>query len=161
LSTKKISLHCEKCQQQFEANTIKPVMSCIECNNSKLHLLSSLTYEHINSERFKTTNPSVWKYIPNLIPDSDKIISLNEGGTPLRLSNIGTKVGINNLRIKDETRNPTGTFLDRGTTTEISAINCMTPSEDPQYIVAGILSQGTPNPSLAISLAAYSARGGI
>jgi threonine synthase len=136
-------------------------MSCIECNNSKLHLLSSLTYEHINSERFKTTNPSVWKYIPNLIPDSDKIISLNEGGTPLRLSNIGTKVGINNLRIKDETRNPTGTFLDRGTTTEISAINCMTPSEDPQYIVAGILSQGTPNPSLAISLAAYSARGGF
>lgn len=136
-------------------------MSCIECNNSKLHLLSSLTYEHINSERFKTTNPSVWKYIPNLIPDSDKIISLNEGGTPLRLSNIGTKVGINNLRIKDETRNPTGTFLDRGTTTEISAINCMTPSEDPQYIVAGVLAQGTPNPTLAISLSAYSARAGF
>jgi threonine synthase len=93
-------------------------------------------------------NPSVWKYIPNLIPDPDKIISLNEGGTPLRLSNIGTKVGLKDLRIKDETRNPTGTFLDRGTTTEISAINCMTPSEDPQYIVAGILAEGTPNPTL-------------
>lgn len=46
-------------------------------------------------------NPSVWKYIPNLISDSDKIISLNEGATPLRLSNIGTKVGIKNLRIKE------------------------------------------------------------
>jgi threonine synthase len=106
-------------------------------------------------------NPSVWKYIPNLIPDPDKIISLNEGGTPLRLSNIGTKVGLKDLRIKDETRNPTGTFLDRGTTTEISTINCMTPSEDPQYIVAGILAEGTPNPTLAISLAAYSARAGF
>jgi threonine synthase len=103
-------------------------------------------------------NPCVWKYIPNLIPDSDKIISLNEGGTPLRLSKVGT---IKNLRIKDETRNPTGTFLDRGTTMEISAINWMTPSENSRCIVAGILSQGTPNPSLAISLAAYSARGGF
>jgi threonine synthase len=77
------------------------------------------------------------------------------------LSNIGTKVGLKDLRIKDETRNPTGTFLDRGTTTEISTINCMTPSEDPQYIVAGILAEGTPNPTLAISLAAYSARAGF
>lgn len=60
-------------------------------------------------------NPCIWKYIPNLIPDSDKIISLNEGATPLRLSKIGRKVGIiKNLRIKDETWNPTGTFLDRG-----------------------------------------------
>jgi threonine synthase len=136
-------------------------MNCVRCNNSKLNLLSSLTHEYVNSEAFKTMNPCVWKYIPNLIPDSDKIISLNEGGTPLRLSNIGTKVGIKNLTIKDETRNPTGTFLDRGTTTEISAINWMTPSDDPRYTVAGILSQGTPNPSLAISLAAYSARAGF
>jgi threonine synthase len=77
------------------------------------------------------------------------------------LSNIGTKVGLKDLRIKDETRNPTGTFLDRGMTTEISTINCMSPSEDPQYIVAGILSEWTPNPTLAISLAAYSARAGF
>jgi threonine synthase len=136
-------------------------MNCVNCNHSKLRLFSSLTYEYVNSEAFKTMNPSVWKYIPNLIPDPDKIISLNEGGTPLRLSNIGTKVGIKNLRIKDETRNPTGIFLDRGTTTEISTVNWMTPSEDQRYIVAGILSQGTPNPSLAISLSAYSARAGF
>lgn len=136
-------------------------MNCVECNNSKLHLLSSLTYENIKGEKFKTTNPSVWKYIPNLVPDPDKIISLNEGGTPLNLSRIGTNVGIKHLRIKDETRNPTGTFLDRGTTTEISTINWMTRSDDPQYIMAGLLSQGTPNPSLAISLATYSARAGF
>jgi threonine synthase len=162
LSTKNISLHCEKCQQQFKVNTLKPILNCVECNNAKVDLLSSLTHEYINSEGFRTMNPCVWKYIPNLIPNSDKIISLNEGGTPLRLSKIGTKVGsIKNLRIKDETRNPTGTFLDRGTTTEISAINWMTPSEDSRCIVTGILAQGTPNPSLAISLAAYSARGGF
>ncbi|HEX6027952.1 MAG TPA: hypothetical protein VFY64_02825 [Nitrososphaeraceae archaeon] len=46
-------------------------------------------------------NPSVWKYLSNLIPDSNKIISLNEGGTPLRLSNIGARINLKNLRIKD------------------------------------------------------------
>ena len=136
-------------------------MKCVKCNHSKLSLSSGLTYEYVNSEALKMMNPSVWKYIPNLIPDSDKIISLNEGGTPLRLSNIGTKIGIKNLRIKDETRNPTGIFLDRGTATEISTINWMTLPKDQQYTVAGILSQGIPNPSLAISLAAYSARAGF
>jgi threonine synthase len=136
-------------------------MSCIECNNSKLHLLSSLTYEHINSERFKTTNPSVWKYIPNLIPDSDKIISLNEGGTPLRLSNIGARINLKNLRIKDETRNPTGTFLDRGMTAEISLLNWMNLLDSSGYTMACILAQDTPTPILAISLAAYSARAGF
>ena len=161
LSTKKISFYCEKCQLRFEVNSIKPIMKCIKCNYSKLSLSSGLTYEYVSSEAFKMMNPSVWKYIPNLIPDSDKIISLNEGGTPLRLSNIGTKIGMKNLRIKDETRNPTGIFLDRGTTTEISTINWMTLPTDQQYIMAGILSQGIPNPSLAISLAAYSARAGL
>ena len=102
-----ISGRCEKCQQQFELNIIKPIINCTKCNNTrnKICLFSGLTSEYVNSERFKTMNPSVWKYIRNLVPDSNKIISLNEGGTPLRLSNIGTKIDIRNLRIKDETRN--------------------------------------------------------
>jgi len=78
LSIKKISFYCEKCQLRFEVNTIKPIMKCIKCNYSKLSLSSGLTYEYVSSEAFKMMNPSVWKYIPNLIPDSDKIISLNE-----------------------------------------------------------------------------------
>ncbi len=36
-----------------------------------------------------------------------QIVSLNEGGTPLRISNIGTKLNLMSLRIKDETKNPT------------------------------------------------------
>lgn len=162
LSVKQISFCCEKCQQGFKVNTIKPIMNCPRCNdaNSKLHLRLGLSSEYVNSEGFKLANPSVWKYLPNLISDSDKIISLNEGGTPLRHSNIGTKFYIKNLRIKDETRNPTGSFLDRGTTTEISAINWMSLPDNPGYVMTSILAQGAPNPILALSLAAYSARAG-
>ena len=36
-----------------------------------------------------------------------QIVILNEGGTPLRISNIGTKLNLMSLRIKDETKNPT------------------------------------------------------
>jgi threonine synthase len=94
------------------------MINCAKCGNStKLRMHFGLTYEYVNNERFKTMNPSsIWKYLSNLIPDSNKIISLNEGGTPLRLSNIGARINLKNLRIKDETRNPTGTFLDRGMT---------------------------------------------
>jgi threonine synthase len=158
-----ISFCCENCQQQFEVNAIEPIMICAKCNepDSKLHLRLGLTSEYVNSEQFKSRGPSVWKYLPNLIPHTDKIISLNEGGTPLRLSNIGTKGDIKNLRIKDETRNPTGIFLDRGTTTEISAINWMSLPDIPGFRMADILAQGSPNPSLTLSLAAYSARAGF
>lgn len=73
-----------------------------KCGNStKLRMHFGLTYEYVNNKRFKTMNPSVWKYLSNLIPDSNKIISLNEGGTPLRLSNIGARINLKNLRIKD------------------------------------------------------------
>ncbi len=156
-----LSFHCERCQKQFVVDKIKPVINCIECNNSNLCLYSGLTREYVNSKEFKNMIPSVWKYLPRLVSHKDKIISLNEGGTPLRLSNISTEVGIRNLKIKDETRNPTGTFLDRGMTAEISTINWLKPPNGHQHILAGSLVQGTPNPSLAISLAAYSARAGF
>jgi threonine synthase len=120
-----------------------------------------LTYEYVNNERFKTMNPSVWKYLSNLIPDSNKIISLNEGGTPLRLSNIGARINLKNLRIKDETRNPTGTFLDRGMTAELSVLNWMNIQGASGYTMIAILAQDAPSPILAISLAAYSARAGF
>ena len=77
---------------------------------------------------------------------------MNEGGTPLRISNIGTKLNLKTLRIKDETRNPTTTFMDRGTTAEISVCKWLGPI-DPKYVIVGNVVGG-----LAVSLAAYSAR---
>src|SRR5690348_16706417 len=95
-----LSFHCERCQKQFVVDKIEPVINCIECNNSNLCLHIGLTREYVNSKEFKNMIPSVWKYLPRLVSHKGKIISLNEGGTPLRLSNISTEVGIRNLKIK-------------------------------------------------------------
>ncbi len=69
------------------------MINCAKCGNStKLRMHFGLSYEYVNNKRFKTMNPSVWKYLSNLIADFSKIISLNEGGTPLRLSDIGARI---------------------------------------------------------------------
>jgi threonine synthase len=157
-----IALVCEKCHNLVDVKSINPFMICPKCNG-RLHLEYCLTDKYIRSKKFKTTSPTAWKYLYNLFPfysdtghdngdTSQSIVSLNEGGTPLRMSNIGTKLNLKSLRIKDETRNPTTTFMDRGTTAEISICKWQGPT-DPKYVIVGSVVGG-----LAVSLAAYSAR---
>ncbi|MEM3830261.1 MAG: pyridoxal-phosphate dependent enzyme [Conexivisphaerales archaeon] len=59
----------------------------------------------------------MWDYLPLFPFETDtKIISLGEGGTPLLLgSSFPSDSGLKNVLIKDETRNPTGSFKDRQT----------------------------------------------
>ena len=60
----------------------------------------------------------VWRYrafLPRV--DYEGLVTLGEGGTPLlHAERLGTELGLRTLLIKDETRNPTGSFLDRGST---------------------------------------------
>jgi threonine synthase len=65
---------------------------------------------------------SLWRYAPLLpVHDLERKVSFNEGYTPLlsapRLARI---LGMQTLAIKDEGRNPTGTFKDRGAAVAIS-----------------------------------------
>ncbi len=66
--------------------------------------------------------PGVWRYrsfLPEVAPED--VVSLGEGGTPLlRAERLGGEIGLGNLLIKDETRNPTGSFMDRGSTVLLS-----------------------------------------
>ena len=58
----------------------------------------------------------MWRF-KELLPvyDSHHIVTLGEGGKPsLKLNQLGPKLGLNNLYIKDEALNPTGSFKARG-----------------------------------------------
>ena len=59
---------------------------------------------------------SMWRYAPVLPAQKpSSIISLGEGWTPLlRLSRMGSKLGMKELWLKDEGINPTGSFKARG-----------------------------------------------
>ncbi len=67
-------------------------------------------------------NPSLWKYF-DLLPVLDRkyVVSLNEGRTEtVEASKIGRQFGLEKLYVKNETRNPTGSFKDRPNTVGIS-----------------------------------------
>jgi threonine synthase len=70
---------------------------------------------------------TLWRYA-TLLPEFEdsRIISLSEGGTPLTYSErLGEQIGIDELFLKNEGRNPTGSFKDRGMTVAVTAASAL------------------------------------
>src|SRR5688572_3763931 len=65
---------------------------------------------------------SLWRYAPLLpVRDPNKAVTLNEGWTPLlHAARLGAALGVGDLWVKDEGRNPSGTFKDRGAAVAVS-----------------------------------------
>ncbi|ENN95604.1 threonine synthase [Methanocaldococcus villosus KIN24-T80] len=106
--------------------------------------------EKISKETFKKREPGVWRYIEFLpIEDMSKIISLQEGNTPLyRCKNLEKELNVKELYVKNEGANPTGSFKDRGMTVGVSVAN--------ELNIKSVGCASTGNTSA--SLAAYSAK---
>jgi threonine synthase len=65
---------------------------------------------------------SMWRYLPMLPIDAENVVSLGEGATPLlAVPRLGARLGVPNLFVKDESRNPTGSFKDRLAAGAVSA----------------------------------------
>ena len=97
--------------------------------------------------------PGVWRF-RMLLPEisNGQVVTLGEGGTPLLpAKRLGDELGFENLLIKDETMNPTGSFLDRGSTVLVSLAR--------ERGVKRFSCTTTGN--LGASLAAYAAKAGI
>ncbi|RLE54421.1 MAG: threonine synthase [Candidatus Methanomethylicota archaeon] len=94
----------------------------------------------------------IWKYIELLPCLSSSAISLGEGNTELlKCDKLGRKLGIRKLYVKDETKNPTGSFMDRGASVLITRL-CESGFRGVYGIFKG---------NLGASLAAYSAKAGL
>ncbi len=104
-------------------------------------------------EAVEALAPGVWRYHALLpIVAADAIVSLGEGGTPLvHARRLGTELGLNNLLLKDESRNPTGSFIDRGSTVLVSL------AKEKGVRTCSCVTTG----NLGASLAAYCAKGGL
>ena len=65
---------------------------------------------------------SLWRYAPLLpVDDPHAAVSLGEGYTPLlQVPRLARALDLKNLAVKDEGRNPSGTFKDRGAAVAIS-----------------------------------------
>jgi threonine synthase len=97
--------------------------------------------------------PTLWRY-RELLPlqDDANLISLGEGFTPLiEAKTLARELGLEQLWVKDEAQNPTGSFKDRGLSLAVSRAKEL-----------GVKKMAIPSAGNAGgSLAAYAARAGI
>jgi threonine synthase len=92
-----------------------------------------------------------WKFRPYL-PEVRNIVTLGEGGTPLhKAERLSKEIGLKNLYLKDETRNPTNSFRDRCAALMVS--NALDYEHD-SVICAS-------NGNMGASMAAYCAKTGL
>jgi threonine synthase len=79
----------------------------------------------LSRERIETGPRSLWRYgdlLPVLSDDAAHRIDLGTGFTPLRPApRLAARLGLRELWLKDDTRNPSGSFKDRVVTIALSA----------------------------------------
>ncbi|MCX8186135.1 MAG: threonine synthase [Sulfolobales archaeon] len=109
--------------------------------------------QDISWDLFRRRKFNMWRYrelIP--LPVDAEIVTLNEGGTPLvKANNLGRMLGVEELYMKYEGSNPTGSFKDRGMSVGVSIA---------KYLgVKAVVCASTGNTSS--SMAAYASKAGI
>ena len=146
-------LVCSKCGTKYE-----PQENQVMCTRKDLGRLDVIydygaVSERVSRRALKESGArDIWRY-EDLLPVSSKFaVRLGEGGTPLIHSRrLGERLGMKNLFLKDDTRNPTASFKDRA-----MAVGSAKAVELKKRDVA-IASSG----NAAASLAAYSAGAGM
>ena len=108
-------LECTYCDRRYDADQLQTVCSsCGKVLYARYDLAKArhtLTRESLGRRRW-----DMWRYQEVLpIRDPDNMISLGEGMTPLvPARRAGDALGLTGLLLKDEGKNPTGSFKARG-----------------------------------------------
>ena len=127
---------------------------CSRCDYPlEVHYDHDEVYASFNVDDLADRGFDMWRY-RELLPvrDPGSVVSLQEGGTPLvRAGRLGGELGLEELYLKDETRNPTWSFKDRGSSVGVSM------AVEVGAGAVGCVSSG----NMAASMAAYAARAGV
>jgi threonine synthase len=113
-------LECSLCNRRFEAGRVH---NLCPCGGALLvrYDLDSVRRTWIR-ESLAAEAPALWRYFPVLpVRSRESIVSLGEGFTPLiSTKRLGASLGVEQLWVKDEGLNPTGSFKARGLSAAIS-----------------------------------------
>ena len=143
-------LECSLCGKRFERGQ---VLNLCDCGGPLLvrYDLESLR-RNWRRDQVALGPDSMWRYAPALPARAESIVSLGEGMTPLiRTRRLGARAGSDDLWVKDEGLNPTGSFKARGLSCAIS-----------MAVELGIKKVAIPSAGNAASaMAAYAAAAGI
>ena len=143
-------LECSLCAEKFEAGKVHNLCPCGG------PLLVRYDIEKVRQtwsrDQLSQASNTMWRYAPMLPARAESIVSLGEGMTPLlRTARLRTRLGADDLWIKDEGLNPTGSFKARGLSCAVS-----------MAVELGIKKVAIPSAGNAASaMAAYAAAAGI
>jgi threonine synthase len=141
-------LVCPKCKSEYREEP--NIYRCTKCN---IQLEYRYSLENIEFYNVLDSTESIWRY-RRLLPKINNVISLGEGFTPTypikRLKN-SLRIRIKELYVKDDSRNPTGSFRDRAASIVSSR------AVDWNYEAVICASNG----NMGASLAAYVAKAGL
>ena len=114
-------LECSGCGEHFDHNTAHTF--CPNCQSPFLprYDLDQIR-QQVTPEDIRARPRGLWRWhelLPVLHPDNQ--VSLGEGDTPLlKLPHLEADLQLQNLYVKDESSNPTGSFKARGLATAVS-----------------------------------------
>jgi threonine synthase len=148
--SKATQLECSLCKQTYAPDQVQHLCSCGG------PLLVRYDLDAIRRTwtpaQLRDGPNTMWRYAPVLPAAEASVITLGEGMTPLiRARRLGARLGAQNLWIKDEGLNPTGSFKARGLSCAVS-----------MAVELGVRKMAIPSAGNAASaLAAYAAAAGI
>jgi len=143
----RISLQCRECKKDYKS-TFKYI--CDDCFGP---LDVKYDFPSVSKNTFVTREKTYWRYF-ELLPIEQKtnIVSIDAGMTPLtKAENLGKKLGLKNLYIKNDSVNPTFSFKDRPAGIAVSK------AKEFGLSAVGCASTG----NLASATAAHAAKGGF
>ncbi|MGA8296957.1 MAG: threonine synthase [Acidimicrobiales bacterium] len=143
-------LYCRSCATSY------PALAQSACDLCFGPLEVAYDYERVRNSMTKASIAAgprnLWRYSDLLPVDATSPVSLGAGFTPLlRAERLGAELGLSDLWIKDDTRNPTGSFKDRVVSV------ALTKARELGLKVAACASTG----NLANSVAAHSVVAGL
>jgi threonine synthase len=113
-------LQCSVCSRRYESGKVHGLCEC----GGPLLVRYDLEKAKAtwNRQSLSGAPCTMWRYAPLLpVGDPKHIVSLGEGMTPmLKAARLGATLGANDLWVKDEGVNPTGSFKARGLSCALS-----------------------------------------
>ncbi len=145
-----LGLRCRECGREYAAD---PIFTCEWCFGP---LEVAYDYDAIRAstsrERIAAGPPSLWRYSDLLPATADPSLDLGTGFTPLvRADRLAEALGLGEVWVKNDTRNPTNSFKDRVVSVALSK------ALEFGFKTAACASTG----NLANSVAAHAARAGL
>ena len=114
-------LRCSECSQAFPAGQVQTF--CPDCQAPLLARYDLVAARAgLDREEISHRSRGMWRWLELLpVRDPVNIVSLGEGDTPLlTIDRLGKDLGFKQLYVKDESRNPSGSFKARGLASAVS-----------------------------------------